>query len=315
MRVSVSQFGGLEQLQLEEVDLEKLSGRIRLDQIVVRVKAAGINPVETYVRAGLYDPLPSLPYTPGSDGAGEIISVGAETQIKFLPGDRVWLSGSVSGTYADYCVCNEEDVHVLPNALSFEQGAALGVAYRTAYRGLVVFGKAKRGESVLIHGASGGVGIAAIQIARMLGLAPIIATASDTEAAEFLRTMGAHHVCRHGEWSDPVDVIFENMANANLGKDLKILKKHARVVVVGNRGEVPINPRDLMRAEATVTGFVGAGSPAEKEQADAFIQAGLERGEIVPVVGVVFSLAQVQDAHAEVMSHSRGTRGKIVIVP
>ena len=297
-RVSVKSFGGPEVLQLEEFDLAQLVAQP--DKFLVHVHAFGINPVETYVRNGLYDPLPSLPYTPGTDGAG------------MVGNERVWLSGSVSGTYAEYCLCNASDVHKLPDSLSFEQGAAIGIAYRTAFRALIQFGAAKRGEGLLIHGASGGVGIAAIQMAKLLGMHPIIASRSGKED-EWLLAQGATMVVDHGACPVLVDVILENLANANLSIDLKLIKKRGRIVVVGNRGEVTINPRDLMRAEGTITGFVGAGSPADKTVADEFIQAGLESGALCPLVGPTFAFSETAKAHDEVMSHSRGTRGKVVV--
>ena len=311
-RVVVRSFGPPSVLHVE--DMGEVAARP--DQIVVRVHAVGINPVETYVRNGLYDPLPSLPYTPGTDAAGTIESVGSEVAKGFSVGQRVWLTGSVSGCYASRAVCNPADVHKLPDHVSFEQGAALGIPYRTAYRALALIAQAKRGESVLVHGATGGVGMAALQVSRMLGLGPIVATTSSCEESviELLKSNGADLVVKHGNFEDKLDIILENLANVNLGKDLKLLKRNGRVIVVGNRGEVTINPRDLMRCEGSIRGLVGAGSVEDKQVIDAAIQQGLESGEINPVVGIKFEISQVALAHDEVMSHSLGTRGKIVVL-
>ena len=311
-RVIVKEFGGPEVFQVESFDVfDLLISSCRPDQVVVKNFAFGVNPVETYIRSGLYDPLPSLPYTPGTDGSGEIVHVGSETG--FTVGDRVWVTGSVSGTYAQYCVCFVSDVHPLPANLSFDQGAALGIPYRTAYRALVRFGCAKRGESVLVHGASGAVGVATLQIAKQLGMYPIVATCSSDSAAGMLAAAGATEVVRHGCCPVLVDVVIENLANKNLGSDFKTIKKHGRIVIVGNRGETTVNPRDLMRSEGVVTGFVGAGSLEDKANADSFIQVGIETLALQPVVGHTFSLAEIAAAHTEIISHSMGSRGKLIV--
>jgi NADPH2:quinone reductase len=314
-RVVVKQFGGPEVLQIESAD----DLVPRDDQILVRVEAFGINPVETYIRSGLYDPLPSLPYTPGNDASGIVVSVGSELKDSSVGvGDRVWITGSVSGTYAQYCVCNPKDVHRLPSELTFAQGASVGIPYRTAYRALVSIAKAKPGESVLVHGATGGVGLAALQVARMLGLSPIVGTTSsrDESTINLLRENGATVVMHHDDADLPkVHVIIEMVANVNLGKDIKLLNKSGRVVIVGNRGEVTINPRDLMRCEGSIHGMVGPGTPEEREEIDAAIQQGLESGQLKPVVSEIYNLASIAGAHEEVISHSRGTRGKIVVNP
>ena len=317
LRVAVKSFGAPDVLQIEEFDPEtQLTPRP--NQVVVKIEAFGINPVETYVRSGLYDPLPSLPYTPGNDAGGVVHALGEPSSELHL-GQRVWLTGSVSGAYAQYCVCNREDVHPLPDSVTFEEAAALGIPYRTAYRALSLVAQAKRGESVLVHGATGGVGIAALQFAKILGLGPIMATTSSNDEAvvAMLKLNGADEVGRHGEFTQAfkVDVIIENLANVNLAKDLKALKKNGRVVLVGNRGEVTINPRDLMRCEGSIRGMVGPGSVEDRAVIDSAIQEGLEAGLLKPVVGHVFPLKEIAAAHDEVMSHSRGTRGKIVVRP
>lgn len=302
-------------LKIETAELSTLE--VGPEQVLVRIHAFGINPVETYIRNGMYDPLPALPYTPGVDGAGVIVSIGSNVTT-FLVDDRVWLTGSVTGTYAQYCICDSTDVHILPRNLSFDQGAGIGIPYRTAYRALVKKANAREGESVLVHGASGGVGIAAIQIAKMLGLSPIIGTTSSTDDSvkRMLYECGATMVASHGDLSGvKVDIIIENLANANLGQDLKLLNKYGRVIVVGNRGEVVINPRDLMKCEGSIIGMVGPGSISERLEIDAALQKGLEAGALSPVVGLSMPLADIQEAHEEIITHARGTRGKIVVNP
>ena len=136
------------------------------------MRAAGINPFEVYMRTGTYAIKPPLPYIPGSDGAGEVEAVGSGvTRVKV--GDRVYTyaaGASLIGTYAESLVCAEKHVFPLGNKASFAQGAAIGVPYTTAYRALFNRGRAVPGETVLVHGATGGVGIAAVQLAHQRGL-------------------------------------------------------------------------------------------------------------------------------------------------
>src|SRR6185503_16327451 len=146
-------------------------------QVIVRIRAAGVNPVEAYIRAGTYPRKPNLPYTPGADGAGEVDTVGSDVK-DFRHGDRVYVAGdnlavAGSGSYAEYALCNPTMLHRLPAKVTFAQGAALGVPYGTAYRALFHRAQARAGETVLVHGATGGVGIAAVQLARAHGMTVI----------------------------------------------------------------------------------------------------------------------------------------------
>src|SRR6187402_1200581 len=126
--VRVHEFGGPEVLQSEDMETPKPGP----SEVLVRIHAAGVNPVEAYIRAGTYARLPELPYTPGNDGAGVVEHVGAEGS-KFKAGDRVYTAGSISGTYAEFALCENEQVHPLPAQVSFAQGAAIGTPYATAY--------------------------------------------------------------------------------------------------------------------------------------------------------------------------------------
>ena len=317
--IRVHEFGGPEVMKLEEVpDLIPGPG-----QVVVRVHAAGVNPVESYVRTGTYAMKPNLPYTPGNDGAGIVAAVGAGvTRVK--AGDRVYTSGALNGTYAEQTLCLEAQVHRLPDNVSFEQGAAMGVAYGTAYRGLFQRGDAKAGETVLVHGASGGVGTAAVQLARAAGIV-VIGTAGSDAGLTLVKEQGAHHVLNHASegYLDElmkltegrgVDVILEMLANQNLGKDLTVLAKKGRVVVIGSRGPVEINPRDAMGREADIRGLtLFATSEAEARQMHAALIAGLENGTLRPVIAQKVPLSEAARAHVEIMKHS-GALGKIVLV-
>src|SRR5215470_1847251 len=189
--IRVSEFGGPEMLRLIDVP----DPRPDAGHVLVRVKAAGINPVDAYIRAGTYPRKPNLPYTPGTDAAGIVEAVGANVK-RFKAGDRVYTNGSITGVCAELTLCDETRVHRLPSNTSFAQGAALGVPYGTAYRALFQRGRGKAGETVLVHGATGGVGVACVQIARAAGFT-VIGTGGTKEGRTLVSEQGAHHVFDH----------------------------------------------------------------------------------------------------------------------
>lgn len=317
--IVVRQFGGPEVLKLEEVPTPKPQS----GQVLVHVCAVGVNPYDTYMRGGTYAIKPQLPYTPGSDAAGIVEAVG-EGVSKVKPGDRVYTAQTLTGAYAEYTLALEEQVHRIPDDVTFEQGAAVWVPYGTAYHALHHFAKARAGETVLVHGASGGVGTAALQIARATGLT-VFGTAGTDQGLELAKKEGAHQVFRHGKTGylediikasggRGVDVVLEMLANANLGNDLKLLALGGRVVVIGSRGEVTINPRDLMTRRGSVRAFTLWGTPPEQiAEIHAGIYAGLENGTLRPVVGKRRPLAEAARAHQEVLEP--GASGKIVLIP
>ena len=258
--IRVHEFGEPAVLKLEDIPTPRPTS----EQVVVGVKAIGVNPVDTYIRAGKYGPR-QFPFTPGFDAAGIVQAIGSDVK-NIKPGDRVYVHRSLSGTYAEAVLCEAAQVHPLPDRVTFEAGAALGVPYLTAYYGLVLHGNAKSGETVFIHGASGGVGTAAIQFSRMLHL-HIIGTGGTEKGREHILQQGAEHALDHraANYLDELmkitegrgaDVILEMAAHANLGKDLKVLSKSGRVVVIGSRGPVEIEPRDLMSRNGTNLGSV-----------------------------------------------------------
>lgn len=317
--ICVHQFGAPEVLHLEETTDPKPA----TDQVAVRVRAVGVNPVETYVRAGTYARLPQLPYTPGSDGAGMIESVGANVS-RFKTGDRVYVGGSISGTYAEVALCEERTVFPLPPAVSFAQGAAVHVPYATAFRALFDRAHARGGESVLIHGASGGVGIATVQLARAAGLY-IVGTAGSDRGKKLVADEGAYKVLDHtvpGHFDEALaatggrgfDVIIEMLSNVNLGRDLPLLAPKGRVVAVGSRGSVEINPRDTMSRDASILGMSLLNASIEElASIHAVLGAGLENKTLRPIIGQEIPLAEAPRAHKAVMEP--GAYGKIVLVP
>jgi NADPH2:quinone reductase len=316
--IKVNEFGEPEVLRLEEVTRPEPGA----DQVLVRMEAIGVNPVETYIRAGTYARLPQLPYTPGNDGAGVVEQVGPNVN-EFKAADRVYIAGSITGAYAEFALCKTAQVHRLPAKISLAQGAAMGTPYATAYRGLFQRGDAKAGETVLVHGASGGVGTAAVQLARARGLR-VLGTAGSDKGRTLAREQGAHEVFDHrapdhfehvmnATSGRGVDVIVELLANVNLGKDLTILAKHGRVVVIGSRGPVEMNPRDTMQCDADIRGMVMPNTPpAELASIHAALVAGLENGTLRPVIGKQFPIGKAAEAHRAVMEP--GSFGKIVLV-
>ena len=159
--IQVHQFGDPEELKFEEVPTPKPGP----GQVLVRVRAAGVNPYDTYMRSGTYAIKPPLPYTPGSDAAGTVEVVGSGVS-RVIPGDRVYTARTISGAYAEYALALETQVHGLPPKVTFSQGAGVWVPYGTAYFALHQCAQAHAGEILLVHGASGGVGTAAVQMAR-----------------------------------------------------------------------------------------------------------------------------------------------------
>jgi NADPH2:quinone reductase len=322
--IRVHEFGGPAVLTLEEIPDPKPGP----GEVVVRVRAAGVNPVDAYMHTGSYARKPPLPYTPGQDGAGEIHSVGAGVS-GFKIGDRVYIAGvgatvAGAGTYAELALCAPSQLHPLPARATFGQGAALGVPYYTAYRALFQRARAEPGETVLVHGATGGVGIAAVQLARARGLTTI-GTGGTERGLAVVRDQGADLVVSHREagYTDAimkatggrgVNLIVEMAAHINLDRDLGLLAKHGRVVVVGNRGRVEIDARQVMGRDAAILGMTlfNATEP-DRAEISAALAAGLENGTLSPVVGRELPLADAARAHGAVME--AGALGKIVLVP
>src|SRR5271169_4824314 len=316
--IQVRRFGGPEVLELQEIPTPKPGP----GQVLVRVRAAGVNPYDTYMRNGTYAVKPQLPYTPGSDAAGTVEGVG-EGIKKVKVGDRVYTAVTVSGAYAEYALALESQVYLLPKKISFAQGAGLWVPYGTAYTALYHHAEARAGETLLIHGASGGVGLAAIQFARAQGMT-VIGTAGTERGMDLIKKEGAHYAFDHSktEHSEEIlkvtggrgaDVILEMLANVNLATDLKLLAIRGRVIVIGNRGEISINPRDLMARRGTIRGFtLWAATETETVEIHAPIAAGLENDTLRPIVGKELPLKDAAVAHQEVLSP--GAFGKIALV-
>lgn len=273
--IRVHEFGSPDVLKLEEVADPIPAHR----QVMIRVKAIGVNPLEAVIRSGVLMSL-SFPYTPGEDAAGVIEAIGeGVTNVKV--GDRVYGGKPLAGTYAELALYDATQVYPLPDNISFSQGAAIYSSYTTAYYALFNRGRGVPGETVLVHGASGGVGIAAVQLARSAGFR-VLGTASSERGQALVKQAGAHQVFDH---SNPnyvqqiaeatngkgIDLILEMKGDVNLGKDVELVAANGRIVVIGGKqvgaggtGSVEINPYTLIFKNASIMGlYIGMASEAE----------------------------------------------------
>lgn len=315
--IRVREFGGPEVLKLEDVGKPAPGA----GEVLIAVKAVGVNPVETYLRSGSNPKLPR-PYTPGMDAAGVVEAVGAGV-VDLKPGDRVYTSETKTGSYAEFTLAAAKDAHHFPESVTFEQAAGLNVPYATAYRALFQKARALPGETVFIHGGSGGVGTAAIQWCKAHGIRAI-ATGGTEEGRQLIVREGAEHALDHHapDYLEKLtaltngrgpDVILEMLSNVNLGKDLSVVASNGRIVIIGSRGKVEILPRDAMSREVIIYGLMlFNASDAERKAIYAAIGAGLENGALHPIVGKKFKLAEAAQAHEEVLKP--GAFGKIVLV-
>jgi NADPH2:quinone reductase len=325
--ILVREHGGPEVLKLEDLPDPKPAA----DQVVVRLRAVGVNPVDVYIRTGAYARKPSLPFIPGSDAAGEIETVGSNVN-GYKAGDRVFIHGTAAehthghygGAYAERAVCRLDHIYRLPASISFGQGAAMGVPYATAYRALFHRAQTKPGETILVHGATGGVGLAAVQIASAHGIR-VLGTGGTDKGLQMVRQNGADAVFSHttpGYLDDVmkatggrgVDVVLEMAAHINLDKDLGLLANRGRIVVIGNRGRADIDARQAMGKDATILGMTLFNiSDPDMASINSYMMAGLANGTLKPVVGREFPLADAAKAQDAVMAS--GALGKIVLLP
>jgi NADPH:quinone reductase len=316
--IQVKQFGGPEQMKL--VELEHLVPGP--GEVLVEVRAIGVNPVDTYIRAGLYPVLPQLPYTPGKDVAGVIAAVGSGVD-GWIPGDRVYTSGTLSGGYASKALCTIDQVFKLPESVSFKAGASVGIPGATAWRALFMRGGGKAGDKVFIHGASGSVGLAAVQLAKVKGM-EVHGTAGTAKGMRMVKDLGADYVYDYRQVDylkyvmeksgSGVDLILEMLANKNLENDLTLLAPKGRVVIIGSQGRIEIDPRLTMGKDTEIRGM-SLFNCSQEEMAE--IQAGLaellESKRYVPQISQSIKLEDAALAHERVMGS--GNCGKIVLIP
>ena len=290
--------------------------------VLVDVRAAGVSFPEVLQTRGQYQVKPEVPFTPGSEVAGVVRSAPEGSPLK--AGDRV-AAFCMLGGWAEVAVAPEFFVFDLPAELDFAQGAALVLNYHTAYFSLAVRGRLAEGETVLVHGAAGGVGTAALQVARGLG-ARTIAVVSSDEKERVAREAGADEVLRSdGPWKDQakeitgggVDVVVDPVGGDRFTDSLRSLREGGRVIVVGFTGgsipEVRVNRLLLNNTEVIGAGW-GAyvlGKPGLNREIGEAVDRLIGGGFVRPLVGARFPLERAADALE--LIDGRGATGKIVL--
>lgn len=327
--IRTAEFGGPEVLTFEDIADPKPGA----GEVVVDIKAAGLNPSDVYMLTGVYLVVPDLPFTPGYDAAGVVSALGDGVSSLSI-GDRVIVGAPLSlddsrkdlgiiGCFAEKVVRRAADLSKLPESTSFAQGAAIGVPYATAHYGLFGRGGGKAGETVFIHGASGAVGTAAIQLAKRAGM-QVIGSAGTARGLDLVRELGADVAVNHREdgYLEEVrkasnggpQLILEMLANENLATDLDLIPKFGRIVIIGARAETTINPRAIMMKDADVRGLVLFNASREDREAIMTdLVAGLADGSLSPIIGTEMPLADTAAAYEKVMEP--GAHGKIALIP
>jgi NADPH2:quinone reductase len=321
--VRIHEYGGPEVLVYEEVPTPEPGPK----QVLVKVAAATVNPIDVAVREDRFPTPKHPPKIIGSDGAGVVEKVGAEVTAA-RPGDRVAFSGlgvGSEGSYAEYVLITEAQVVHMPDGLSFTDAAAIGMAFPAAYYALVTRGALREGETVLVQGASGGVGSASVQLAKTLG-ARVFGTVSGPGAAELVLGLGAEAVidfrtedvaARVLELTDGkgVDLVHELVLSENLPTDVKLVAKGGRIVGTGQgpgadavvpAGEAIGKDVSVLFMNLANAGRAGVAAIAAE------IAAMAAAGKVKPVIGAELPLAEARRAH-EMLAGDH--LGKIVLLP
>jgi NADPH2:quinone reductase len=300
--ILLRETGGPEQLKLADVpDPEPADG-----EVVVRVRAAGINFLDLLVRKGEYAQQPELPMVPGVEVAGEVDG----RRVIALP----------DAGYAELVVAREDSLVPLPDGASFEEGAAFLMAYLTAFIPLTRQVPLKAGSTVLVHAAAGGVGSAAVQLAKHLG-ARVIATASSEEKRAFALEQGADEAYSYEEFADAVraDVVIDPVGGELVAQSLNVLNPLGVHVAIGFAGGMwkDVSPAVLVGRNVGLQGFylgrLMRHRPDVVREATADLVALWKQGAVKPTVGATFPLADAAGAHR--LIEERRHTGKVVLVP
>jgi NADPH2:quinone reductase len=302
--VLLRETGGPERLEVVEVDPpEPADG-----QTLVRVRAAGINFLDVLVRQGRYPQAPPLPTVLGSEVAGEV------------DGRRVMaLPRAAGGGYAEWVAVDEDLLVTLPDGASFEEGASFLLTFLTAWIPLTRLVPSVEGRTVLVHAGAGGVGTAAIQVARQLG-ARVLATASTDEKREFARGLGADEAYGYDELDGVrADVVLDPVGGDVFKQSFGLLEPLGVVVAIGfaDGWWEPLDPAPLVGRNLGVLGFylgrLMRHRPDVVGEAIGEVVELWSSGAVRPVVGATFPLEEVADAHRLV--EERRSVGKVVLVP
>lgn len=332
----VTRFGPPEVLQIQD----RRTPVPREDEVLVSVKAIGLNFADVMARLGVYPAIPEPPFVPGIEFSGVVSALGKEVH-NLKKGDRVW-GFTKQGAYAEFVCVPSTMLQVLPRKMDFRQAVAMGVTSLTAYHALVTLANVRKKERVLIHAAAGGVGIAATQIAKHLG-AEIFATVGSPEKMEVARAQGAHVVINYSQEKfaevirketdgEGVDVILDSVGGRVMKEGWKLLAPMGRYVlfgfasVTGTRG---INKLKAAREAMSIpilfpatlvsknVGLLAFNLYFLAHKADYFRAAWTKivdwqgKGIIKPVIGRVFNFDQIAEAQA--FLQSRKSIGKVVV--
>jgi NADPH:quinone reductase len=319
--VQISELTGPDALQVVDVPepgpKHMLTGE---EGVVVEVEAAGVNFPDVLQTRGLYQMKPPTPFVPGAEVAGVVRSApdGAAVAV----GDRV-AAISLLGGMAEVAVAPAFLAFALPDALDMAQGASMIFNYHTAYFSLVTRGRLVEGETVLVHGAAGGVGTATVQVAKGLG-ARAIAVVSSDEKERVAREAGADEVVRaDAEWKDQVkelggaDVVVDPVGGDRFTDSLRSLREGGRLVVVGFTGgsipEVKVNRLLLNNTEVIGAGWgaYAMTKPGVNREIGAEIERLVDAGFVRPLIGARFALEDAADAFR--LIDERGALGKVVL--
>jgi NADPH:quinone reductase-like Zn-dependent oxidoreductase len=314
------QFGGPEQLRLDEAP----EPQVQAGQVMIRVRAAGINPADLVRLSGRLGS-PPLPYVPGTDVCGEIESLGTGVS-NLKQGQRVF-GRALTGGYAEKACLVADEAVPLPANLSFEEGAAIPIPFYTAYHGLHNKAVLKSGETVLVSAGGGGVGVAAIQLARLAG-ARVITTVGSMEKAERVTALGAHVAVNYKEqdfvaevqkFTDKkgVDVIIENVAADNLAKDFLAAAPRGRIVVIGTgtgkAGDASFPVFAALMKDVTMLGMSLINAGAAIPEMARILSDLFSEGKIKAVVSKSYPLAQAAKALEDLVAAR--VFGKLVLTP
>jgi NADPH:quinone reductase len=315
------QFGGPEQLRLEDAP----EPQPQAAQVLIRVRAAGINPADLVRLSGRLGTLP-LPYTPGSDVCGTVEKLGADVS-GLKPGDRVF-GRALTGGYAEKACVAADEAFILPGNLSFEEGAAIPIPFYTAYYALHHRAALKSGETVLVSAGGGGVGVAAIQLAKLAG-ARVLTTVGSKEKAERVVALGADVAVNYHERDfvaetqkftaqKGIDVIVENVAADNMARDFIALTPHGRIIVIGTgtgkaaEATFPVFPALMKDANLLGMSLVNANVAAVASMA-AELTPLFAAGKLKAVVSKSYPLGEAPAAMADLLAGR--VFGKLVLIP
>ncbi|HYY56100.1 MAG TPA: zinc-binding dehydrogenase [Pyrinomonadaceae bacterium] len=319
--VRVDAFGGVEVLRV----LERPKPEPGESEALIRVAASGLNYSDVMQREGLYPGGPKPPFFPGVEAAGVVEATGKKARASALVGSRVACI-TTGGAHAEYVLAGARSLIPLPDAISFVEGAAFPVQYLTAYHALLTVARASEGETALIHAAAGGVGTAAVQIARLLGLR-VVGTASTPEKRARLLELGADRAVGYDEFEAAAreltggrgpEIVLETVGGDVLRRSLALLPPLGRLVVIGiaSREAPALDVTKLLFRSQAVLGFHLRAifeRPELVRLSVGQLLSWIGEGKLKVQVGHTLPLIEIRRAH-ELLA-SRQTYGKVVLLP